>query len=159
MTSRKKINSRAARRGLTLVEICLALGIAVTLAAVAVPAVGTWVEEYRFRNELTGLAETVMRARRDAEATGQLRMVSVANGWEPSEDEAATWFVYPLDSAFRFERLGPKDKWLPVPEGVVRVEAGGILNPQTFRLVREDHWISFRFDPLTGHLMEEGFSL
>lgn len=159
MICRAKIDPRARRLGLTLVEICLALGIAVTLAAVTVPAVGTWVEERRFRNELTGLAETVMRARRNAEATGRQRMVSVGEAWEPDEAEAETWSVYGLDPAFRFERLGPKKRWVPVPEGVIRVEAGGILNPQLFRLSRGEYWISFRFDPLTGHLMEDGFNL
>ncbi len=154
--ARTRLRGRGGRAGLTLIEISLALGIAVVLAAVALPAMGGWIEEHKLRSQLTDFAEVVMRARLEAEATGESRWV-VLGGESGRDDSAEPWRVS-FASGFILQTQGADGKWGPAP-GVIRIEAGGILNPRLYRLVLGERWISFRFDSLTGHLREEEFSL
>lgn len=142
--------------GLTLIEISLALGIAVVLGAVALPAMGSWIEEHKLRSQLTEFAEVTMRARLEAESTGESRWIALS----PQEDEdaeASPWQFFPAPG-FVLESQNSEGKWAAAPP-YLRIEAGGVLNPRLYRISLGERWISFRFDPLTGHLREEEFSL
>ena len=143
------------RAGLTLIEISLALGIAVVLAAVALPALGGWIGEHKLRSQLGELAEVVMRARLEAEATGESRWISLG---EPETAESSGGWTFQVEPGLVLESQGANGKWGGAPD-FIRVEGGGVLNPRLYRMVLGERWISFRFDPLTGHLREEEFEL
>lgn len=168
MTSRAKTRIWAANgagrgpqsvAGLTLIEISLALGIAVVLSAVALPAMGGWMEEHKLRSALGEMAEVVMRARMEAEATGESRWVVFNTGEENDDAEAGeVGFFYEVPPGFLLMSLRAENKWKAAP-ALLRIESGGFLNPRLYRLELGERWINFRFDPLTGHLREEEYSL
>lgn len=61
---------RRGRAGFTLVEILIALSIAVALMALVSPAVLRWMGEYRFRETLTQVQGAMSRVRADAQRDG-----------------------------------------------------------------------------------------
>lgn len=149
--------ARSFQAGLTLLEMCLALAIALTLAALAVPATGGWIEERAFRMEIEGLATTVMGAKRDAESSGESRVIRFAGKETSGKKLEETGILYTMGGAFTLERQSRKGIWEDASDSFLRIQAGGVVSPVLFRLKRGEHWIVFRFDPLTGHLDEQEF--
>jgi prepilin-type N-terminal cleavage/methylation domain-containing protein len=146
------------RSGLTLLELSLAMAIALTLAAVAIPAVGGWMEERAFRRELDDLAFRVMEVRREAEASGEARFILFHAKDLPLEKIAETTTVLETSPEFALLRRDRRGRWIPAGGSFFRIQPGGIVEPVVFRLERKESYIVFRFDPLTGHLDEQEFS-
>ncbi len=152
---------RRTSAGLTLLEMCLALAIGLTLAALAIPTANGWIEERAFRSETDALADTVMRAKIEAETTGESRLLRFAekktsrlSKLSPEEEKAA---VYQVKGGFELERMGRRGQWEDAGGSVLRIQAGGVVSPVLFRLKRNNGYIVFRFDPLTGHMEEKEF--
>jgi len=144
--------------GLTLLELSLAMAIALTLAAVTIPAVGGWIEERAFRQELDNLAARVMEIRREAEISGESRFILFHGKDMPQEKIAETTSILETSPGFALLRRDRQGKWLPAGGTFFRIQPGGIVEPIVFRLERNESYIIFRFDPLTGHLDEQEFS-
>lgn len=134
------------------------MAIALTLAAVAIPAAAGWIEERAFRQELDRLAHRVMELRRDAEASGEARFVWFAGKDIPVERLAETTAVLETGPEFSLLRRDRSGKWQPSAGTFFRIQPGGVVEPVMFRLERRESYVVFRFDPLTGHLDEQEFS-
>jgi len=145
------------RKGFSILEIILALAIASILAAVAIPAIGSWSTERRFRKEIEHLVDIVAEARQQAETTGEARIVWLGSPPENLRPVPEMIFT-PLDG-FEIQRMDRKGNWRTEKTSMLRIEAGGIVSPRPLRLVLGDKYFEFRFDPLTGHYIEEGSSL
>lgn len=149
---------RVRSSGLTLLELSLAMAIALTLAAVAIPAVGGWIEERAFRQELDDLALKIMEVRREAESSGESRFIFFDGKDMPQENIAETTTILQTGAGFALLRRDREGKWTPAGGTFFRIQPGGIVEPVVFRLERNESYIIFRFDPLTGHLDEQEFS-
>lgn len=145
--------------GLTLLEMSIALAIALALAGVAIPAVGGWIAERNFRVELDGLSMRVMEVRRETENAGESRVIWFG---EPEDLPENAILENPTlinpGGGFTLERQGRDGRWQTARGTALRIQAGGIVSPAVFRLEREGNYVVFRFDPLTGLLEEQEFS-
>lgn len=145
-------------RGITLLEILLALAIGALVSAAAVPAVSGWISERQFRNELSRLAEEVATLRRQAEESALSFTL-----WLGSEKDLPTPLRnsnpprYEPRAGFRLLREARDGRWLPASGTPLRIQAGGIVEPSLLRLEKDGNYIVFRFDPFTGFLREEAF--
>lgn len=141
-------------RGFSLLEISLAVAIAATLAAIAIPATGGWMAERAVRMELENFAVAVMEMRREAERTGEPRTLYLGAPEEGTGESATVFLPSEGFDLFRMDRAG---KWASAMGSQLRIQPGGIVPPARFKLTNEDRWVVFRFDPLTGHLEEQEF--
>lgn len=137
----------------------IALAIALAIAAVAIPAVGGWIEERNFRLELDALSTRVMEVRRETETSGESRVI-----WFGTQDDLpeqaileSPILVYP-GADFLLLRQARNGRWEPALGSSLRIQAGGIVSPALFRLEKGENYVIFRFDPLTGLLEEQEFS-
>jgi prepilin-type N-terminal cleavage/methylation domain-containing protein len=150
---------RVPRRGFTLLEIILAMAIALTLAAIAIPATGGWIEERHFRVEMENLASWVMEQKMEAETQGEGRVLWLAAADKSSENwDREEVLLYRVGDGFRLLTQDRQGRWAPAGDIPLRIQAGGVVSPLLFRLEREERYVIFRFDPLTGHLDEQEFS-
>lgn len=145
------------RRGFSILEVILALAIAGTLAAVAIPAIGGWSSERSFRVEIEQLTDLVAKAKQEAETTGEARYIWL--GPPPENLRSEPGFVFSPSGGFEILRMDRKGNWKTEKPSFLKIEAGGIVSPRPLRITRGDQFFEFRFDPLTGHFVEEGFSL
>jgi prepilin-type N-terminal cleavage/methylation domain-containing protein len=147
------------RAAFTLLEIILALAIALTLAAIAIPATGGWVEERNFRVEMEKIASWVMEQKMEAETRGEGRVLWLLDpekadgGLQPAEA-----LIYRVGGGFRLLSKNRQGRWESAGAIPLRIQAGGVVSPMLYRLERGDRYVIFRFDPLTGHLDEQEFS-
>ncbi len=148
--------------GMTLLEVALAVTIALLIAGVTIPATGGWIEEHKLRSGLNTLAEQVMRARLSAERTGEQRRILLGGEAEPDSDEIgeqSSEYHFPIPPGMELGILSREGKWEDASGRVLRIWEGGVVSVERMRIQSGDKWIIFQFDPLTGHLQEEEFSL
>jgi Tfp pilus assembly protein FimT len=129
-----------------MIEIVIALTVALLLMAVAVPSAGSWLSERRLREEVGRLREAVESARFTAMSSGVPQEVLIASpqeakndAWPPKvhrflEETAYKWSVTP-------SRAGARR---------IRISARGLIDLVDLRVENGRAWIAFRFDLLTG---------
>lgn len=145
-------------RGFTLLEVLLALGLCAILAVVAVPSMEGWLAERRLRQQADGLIKAVQDARITAEKEAAAQVVVLAPEDEdaPANRPSVHYFLVSPDHKWTLRRLGGITEAGPLP--AIHIDSRGYVDPVTFRVAKDDQYLEFRFDFLTGHAREEAFS-
>jgi len=152
------------QRAFTLLEICIALFVALALFSLAAGIVRMGMKEGdlpRLRDESAGLIKS---ARALAMQTGKaceltLDQTRIAYAGKNTGENALPEVGIP--EGVRFEvQLWPGDRWI-VPERPVAwlFQPSGLCEPYSLRFSQGDSWISFRIHPLTGAIDNESRAL
>lgn len=149
------LNSEKDRRGFSLLEILLALGLGAILAVAAVPSVSSWLAEYRLRIEFDRLASLVQDARIQADLHGEAHVVIVAGtGEEKPGRETSLRHVFAPGAGMKWTLRRP-DQRLCARIGIDR---RGYVDPVIVRVTDREKYIEGQFDFLTGHVLEREVS-
>lgn len=153
------ISSLRRSKGYTLLEILLAIGVGVILTFVAVPSMAGWWSEHRMRMQANDLIDLVQSAKIAAEKAGRRQLV-ILDAREPAPRTAKAGIHYfAPDNAYNWEFYrfdgGLDDR----PQPSIAIDSRGRVEPVSFRIRKGDRFIEYRFDFLTGHVREGGFSL
>lgn len=145
-------------RGITILELCLALGIATILAAIAIPAAQGWISERQLRQQLDHILDQVYSARQQALTSGKSRTLHFAD--PKAADELRKRGINPILLAPEFQLLRKQrdERWIPANPLTLTIQPGGVLSPITLRLQQNSRYITFTFHPLSGDYEELEFS-
>lgn len=113
----KTISTRV-RRGLSLVELLVAIGVVLAIAAIVIPWTAGWLGGRELDNAEDNLAVQMMMARAAAREEGRpVEVVAEFDG--VSSRVNARWMAPGEDSEAAFERSGPRDE----RDGVSSIDA------------------------------------
>ena len=143
------------RRGFTLLEVLLPLGVVAVLLGIAIPC---FAESFRKSpgGEITEeMAKAVQGVRNSALEKGEARQFAVfENGIKPEIDSVdAVWLPngWKLEirrvTESKFRKPAKREKWA--------FNSAGECEPVTFKLRGPKETIELLFDPLTGLVIDE----
>lgn len=153
-------SSRSNRRGYTLIEILLAVGLCAILAVVAVPTMAGWWSEHRLRMQADQLIKLVQTAKLQAEKTARPQVVILlaAGEGQPAEAPDNVHFLSEEPgTVWSLRRFGQSGQD-PSPS-VIQIDRSGWITPISFRVAMGGKYMEYRFDFLTGHAQETDSSL
>jgi type II secretory pathway pseudopilin PulG len=148
-------------RAYTLLEVLLAIGLGVIFTFVAVPSMAGWWSEHRMRRAASELIAKVQSARLEAEKDGrrQIVIVDASTSDRDARDARAGVHCFRPKDGYIWEFLRfdgrPDDRNQPA----IAIDARGRVEPVAFRIWKGERFVEYRFDFLTGHAREGGFSL
>ncbi len=151
------MTSTRSNRGYTLFEIMLVVGIATLILMVAIPSLGGWMTQRKFRMKVQDLIEAVRSAKIQADQTREAQTVILARNLAGPK---------PPDNVFLVKR-DPSDEWTITHYGgrvdksaepKILVDSSGHVEPVKVRVSDGDHYLEYEFDFLTGFARETGYS-
>lgn len=149
-------NSRANRRGYTLFEILLALGIVGILLGITVPMVMDSLRSTGSEEAVRTLEKSIQSLRASAVETGEARRFQVVGRGLVSGVSSIPSAELPTGWELQIQRLGESRFRKPGKTEFWEFNGAGICEPVVFRLTsHEGASAVVRFDPLTGLIIDE----
>jgi type II secretory pathway pseudopilin PulG len=145
----------------TLLEICFVLFIVAVLFAVGAPPVAKQFQEEQIRKpvrELQSFAKTARRLAMEQDRAYVVLLLNTGYLLEPLEkkDTDSQSLRYDLPGNVRYEIQRPADRNLKtVADARWVFMPNGLCEPITFYFQRNEDWVRFRIDALTGRIENE----
>jgi prepilin-type N-terminal cleavage/methylation domain-containing protein len=158
--------NRLARRGFTLLEICVVMFIMLIMLGALTPALHSAFEEEATRADARELALMVRAAMLNGVnehrayvlevTTKNLSLHPLGPAADGGENEAMT-ATHQLDPSNRILLPDPEKPaaWLPVKEATWTFQPGELCPAPRVRIARGSDWIEFGFNALTGEVDHE----
>ena len=147
--------------GFTLLEICFVLFIVAVLFAVSAPPVAKQFQEEQIRKpvrELQSFAKTARRLAMEQNRAYVILLLNTGYLLEPLEkkDTDSQSLRYDLPGNVRYEIQRPADRSLKtVADARWVFTSNGLCEPILFYFHRNEDWVRFRIDALTGRIENE----
>ena len=144
-------------RAYTLFEIMLVVGIATLILMVAIPSLGGWITQRKFRMKVQDLIEAVRSAKIEADRTSESQTVILSRNPPASKPPANVFLV----------KRDPSDVWTITHYGgrvdksaepKILVDSNGHVEPVRVRVSDGEHYLEYEFDFLTGFARETEYS-
>lgn len=128
----------------------------VVLAGITIPSVAGWIDEQKIRNVASDLIETVQLEKIETEKHGRTAVVRILAPTKISNSEqitGETFFIVPHGFSITLTEPG-RDAGAET----IRINRHGFVEPVRVLVARDNRWLEFSFDFLTGHARDESFS-
>ncbi|MEI6337378.1 MAG: hypothetical protein WCQ57_02195 [Verrucomicrobiota bacterium] len=154
----RRNNRRSGIRAFTFLEVALALGIIAVVFAAVVPVIASGNTERRLRGGMEAIGQFVRESRREAEITGQERMLIVRPGGLAVREGEEILPGVPAPPGAEFSVRFAEGEWARADHQEWRIFSCGVVAPASLRLQDGKDWIEADFDFLTGGVAGERYS-
>lgn len=158
-SGRKNFNvpfNTLARRGYTILEICLVLFIAALIATAAIPLTTNLLIEQRLESSVRQIKMMARIARHQALVNHQSYVIVLnQNSFQllpgTSNHVENQREIYNLPPGETFQLKHWRENTWQIPDNTIwRFESNGLLEPMQFRFVSGEAWLELAFDPLNA---------
>ncbi len=140
-----------ARRGFTLLEVCVAMTIGLLIIGFATLGISSIQDEQRLRRLASGIESTVRESLQQAVTEHRHVFIEFSNGQlvAPAQHGKKSG-VFAFDGTLSIRRYGEKKFRAPRRGEVWQFAADGLCEPIELRITQSNGVVEMSFDPLTG---------